>query len=102
MLFQQNKMAAMGEMLSNIAHQWRQPLSSISAAISSLKLQDELGVVDPSGFQSTCDLILRNSKYLSQTIEDFKNFLDKIEKKQIFTKKEHLGKYLITKRQTKT
>ena len=73
MLFQQNKMAAMGEMLSNIAHQWRQPLASISAAISSLKLQKELGIVDNNNFNTTCDLILKNSNYLSQTIEDFKN-----------------------------
>ena len=43
-------MAAMGEMLSNIAHQWRQPLASISAAISSLKLQKELGIVDNNNF----------------------------------------------------
>jgi len=74
MLFQQNKMAAMGEMLSNIAHQWRQPLNSISVAISSLKLQHELGVIKPSDFKSICELILKNSQYLSQTIEDFKNF----------------------------
>ncbi|QDF28373.1 ATP-binding protein [Halarcobacter anaerophilus] len=90
MLFQQNKMAAMGEMLSNIAHQWRQPLSSISAAISSLKLQNELGVVDPSGFQSTCDLILRNSKYLSQTIEDFKNFFRQDREKSKFLLKKSI------------
>ncbi|WP_321468414.1 ATP-binding protein [Halarcobacter sp.] len=77
MLFQQNKMAAMGEMLSNIAHQWRQPLASISAAISSLKLQKELGIVDNNNFNTTCDLILKNSNYLSQTIEDFKNFFKK-------------------------
>ncbi|WP_320033348.1 ATP-binding protein [Halarcobacter sp.] len=91
MLFQQNKMAAMGEMLSNIAHQWRQPLASISAAISSLKLQKELGIVDNNNFNTTCDLILKNSSYLSQTIEDFKNFFKKDREKCNFLLKKSIA-----------
>ena len=44
LLNQQTKMAAMGEMLANIAHQWRQPLSVITSIASSMKVQKELGV----------------------------------------------------------
>ena len=70
LLFQQSKMAAMGEMLENIAHQWRQPLNSISIAASSIKLQSELKVLEDSELKSSCDFILNNSHYLSKTIED--------------------------------
>ncbi|RXJ65351.1 hypothetical protein CRV08_15470 [Halarcobacter ebronensis] len=85
MLFQQSKMAAMGEMLSNIAHQWRQPLTSISTAISSLKLQKDLDLLDDKHFDLTCEMILKNSEYLSQTIEDFKNFFKKEKSKTNFS-----------------
>lgn len=93
-LFQQNKMAAMGEMLSNIAHQWRQPLTSISAAISSLKIQKDLGIIENKDFNSTCDLILKNSNYLSQTIEDFKNFFKQDREKSNFALKKSIEENL--------
>ncbi len=44
-LNQQSKLAAMGEMIGNIAHQWRQPLSTISTAASGIKMQDEMGIL---------------------------------------------------------
>ena len=84
LLFQQSKMAAMGEMLENIAHQWRQPLNSISIAASSIKLQSELKVLEDSELKSSCDFILNNSHYLSKTIEDFKNFFKQDKQKQDF------------------
>jgi len=79
-LFQKNKMASMGEMLNNIAHQWRQPLSSISSLASGLKIKKELELVDKDDIDYTCEKILNNTNYLSQTIEDFRNFFK--EKKQ--------------------
>ena len=77
MLFEQNKLAAMGEMIENIAHQWRQPLSQINASIMTIddilydynikskKLQDELLYIEEI------------TKYMSSTIDDFKNFFSK-------------------------
>mgnify|MGYP001492489983 CR=1 FL=1 len=47
MLFQQSKMAVMGEMIGNIAHQWRQPLSAISSLASGHILNNELGLITP-------------------------------------------------------
>jgi signal transduction histidine kinase len=74
LLYQQSKIAALGDMLGNIAHQWRQPLSVISSAASGMKVQKELNLLDDKNFHSVLDLILKNSEYLSQTIDDFRNF----------------------------
>jgi len=73
-LFNQSKMASMGEMLRNIAHQWRQPLSTISTAASGVKLQKEMGVLEDKEFDISMDAIVDTTQYLSQTINDFQNF----------------------------
>jgi len=73
-LINQSKMASMGEMLRNIAHQWRQPLSTISTAASGIKIQKELGVLNDKDFDTTMDAIVDTTQYLSQTINDFQNF----------------------------
>ena len=71
---QQSKLAQMGELLSMIAHQWRQPLTAISAASENLKLKTILNQVDISLIQSTTEDINKYTTYLSNTINDFKNF----------------------------
>ncbi len=73
-LINQSKMASMGEMLRNIAHQWRQPLSTISTAASGIKIQKEMGVLDDNEFDNTMDAIVDTTQYLSQTVNDFQNF----------------------------
>ncbi|PLY07799.1 MAG: hypothetical protein C0625_04330 [Arcobacter sp.] len=73
-LFNQSKMASMGEMLRNIAHQWRQPLSTISTAASGVKIQKELNILKDEDFYNSMDAIVGTTKYLSQTIDDFQNF----------------------------
>ena len=78
-LAQQSKMAAMGEMLENIAHQWRQPLSSISVASSGLKIKNKLKMLEENELSSTLDEITSSTQYLSTTIDDFRNFF-KIDK----------------------
>ena len=75
-LFQQNKLAAMGEMLGNIAHQWRQPLSTISTGATGVKLQNEMNILDNASLNQTMDTINDSAQYLSQTIEDFRSFFD--------------------------
>ncbi len=80
-LFQQSKMASMGEMLANIAHQWRQPLSLISTASSGLLVQKEHNIMTDSNFHSSLESIEEATQYLSHTIEDFKNFFQPDENK---------------------
>ncbi len=76
LLIQQSKMAAMGEMLNNIAHQWRQPLSTISTGAAGIKLQKEMNILKDEDFYKTMNVINESSQYLSQTIEDFRCFFD--------------------------
>ncbi len=73
-LNQQSKMAAMGEMLGNIAHQWRQPLSAISTIASGLKLKREMGDLSESNLEDDLENIVQTTVVLSNTIDDFRNF----------------------------
>jgi C4-dicarboxylate-specific signal transduction histidine kinase len=85
MLFEQSKMAAMGEMIGNIAHQWRQPLSIVSTVASGIKFQQEMGVVEDKKVAEGMDKIVETTQYLSTTIDDFRNFFKDDKKKSKFT-----------------
>lgn len=74
MLIQQTKMAQMGEMLENIAHQWRQPLSMITTSASGLKAQNEFGILDNTLLYEGLDNITASATHLSHTVDDFRNF----------------------------
>ena len=74
MLSQQAKMAAMGEMIGNIAHQWRQPLSLITTSASGMKMQKEFDSLDDETFERSIYNITNSAQYLSKTIDDFRNF----------------------------
>ncbi|KAB7885040.1 sensor histidine kinase [Poseidonibacter ostreae] len=76
LLAEQSKMASLGEMLGNIAHQWRQPLSVISTAATGIKLHKEMEVLEDKDLYRAMDSINDSAQYLSQTIEDFRGFLD--------------------------
>ena len=92
MIAQQTKMAAMGEMIENIAHQWRQPLSTISTISSGIKLQYEYSVVDEKEAIKSMDTILTTTQYLSQTIDDFRNYFNSKKEANYFSLKDILGK----------
>ena len=67
-------MVSMGQMIENIAHQWRQPLSLITTSVSGLKIKKILGELDDDFFDKTLDSIMIKSQYLSNTIDDFRYF----------------------------
>ena len=73
---QQSKMAALGEMIGHIAHQWRQPLSVITTVASSWSLYNELGKLDTKKILKESEVILSNADYLSNTIDDFRYFTE--------------------------
>ncbi len=54
-------MAAMGEMLNNIAHQWRQPLSTISTGATGAKLQKEINILSDENFYYI--MMIKNSAH---------------------------------------
>ena len=84
LLFQQSKLSAMGEMIGNIAHQWRQPLSVISSSISAIKLSVGTNIYTNEELINFMDTVLNSTKYLSETIDDFRNFYKKDLEKEEF------------------
>jgi len=73
-LLQQSKLAQMGEMISMIAHQWRQPLTAISATSASLTLKAKLDNLDNDTVVELSEKISNYSQHLSSTINDFREF----------------------------
>lgn len=73
-MLNQSKMAQMGEMLSMIAHQWRQPLGAISSTASALDLKILIEDYEKEFFARSIKDILAYSQHLSLTINDFRNF----------------------------
>ena len=70
----QSRHAAMGEMISMIAHQWRQPLSIISMNANNIMADIELDIVNNNSLQENSAEIIAQTQELSKTIDDFKNF----------------------------
>jgi signal transduction histidine kinase len=83
-LSHQSKMAAMGEMIGNIAHQWRQPLSTISTITTGMKIQREMGIKDETLENNAMDRINKHVQYLSQTIDDFRDFFKPNKEASVF------------------
>ncbi len=75
LLTTQSKQAVMGEMITMIAHQWRQPLSTITLQISNLEVRKLLGEeISREDVENTFNEINRNVMYLSETIDDFQTY----------------------------
>ncbi len=73
-LIAQSKQAAMGEMIGMIAHQWRQPISVMAMAVNNILVDIELDELKEDSVKECADEILNETKYLSNTIDDFRNF----------------------------
>jgi len=74
-LVEQSKSAAMGEMISMIAHQWRQPLQAVSILIQKLPLNKVLeGDISDELLDQVVDGIGKQLEYMSKTIDDFRDF----------------------------
>ena len=79
-LFEQTKNAQMGEMIGNIAHQWRQPLSVISTSASGIMMKKELGTLTDEKEAEMLESIIDKVNFLSKTIDTFRNYIQ--EKKE--------------------
>ena len=84
-LIDQARLALMGELLSMVAHQWRQPLNSIGGIVSNLKLDIALGEVDDTKLDKTLHKIERIILHLSHTIDDFRRFYRQYDEKDLTT-----------------
>jgi len=73
---QQTKLASMGEMIGNIAHQWRQPLSAITTNVSGLSLKVDMEMpISNEEIMHCSEEVMKQANYLSNTIDNFRNFI---------------------------
>jgi len=84
-MLQQSKLAQMGEMISMIAHQWRQPLTAISATTNNLSFKIMMDDIDKEEFEKEINLISDYSQHLSKTINDFRGFFKENKNKELTT-----------------
>lgn len=73
-MYQQARLASMGDMIQNIAHQWRQPLNSLILLIQSFKTKANAGKLDKKFIDTQTEDGLRIARNMSATIENFRNF----------------------------
>ncbi len=112
-MYQHARLAAMGEMIGNIAHQWRQPLNALTVLIQSFEMKSMQGTLTQEFIDKQVREGLRLANQMSSTIEDFKNFFsphkereyfgvveaieDTLELVDLFLKDEHIDIKLIAK-----
>jgi polar amino acid transport system substrate-binding protein len=88
LLQEQSKTAALGEMIGMIAHQWRQPLNALSLSIQNLEFNYKDGLVNESFINEFINKNKVTIKFMSQTIDDFRNFFKVDKVKETFGIKE--------------
>ena len=74
LMIAQSRHAAMGEMISMIAHQWRQPITVIAMGANNMLVDIELGNTSEETLRNEANSIVAQAQYLSKTIDDFRNF----------------------------
>ena len=93
-LIQQSRFSEMGEMIENIAHQWRQPLNSISLLTTNTKFKKQLGTLNDDEFENAFTEIEEIAQYLSQTINDFRSFFQPDRELQSFNFEDTISRSL--------
>jgi len=83
-LIQKSKMAAMGEMIGNIAHQWRQPLSQVSGLFFDIESAYDYKELDKKYLSNRVNEANDLIEYMSKTIDDFRNFFNPNSNKEEF------------------
>ncbi|MDD5286301.1 MAG: DUF3365 domain-containing protein [Desulfuromonadaceae bacterium] len=73
-LIQQGRLAAMGEMINNIAHQWRQPLNNIALIIQNVQFEFDTGTISSEDMKDEIRKAMEIIMHMSRTIDDFRNF----------------------------
>jgi PAS domain S-box-containing protein len=92
LLLAQSRRAAMGEMIGNIAHQWRQPLSAVAAIVQDLEDAYDYNELDKEYLENSIEKSMEQLEYMSRTIDDFRNFFKPNNCKKEFSIKESMEK----------
>ena len=85
LMVHQSKLASMGEMIGNIAHQWRQPLTHLSYSFMNIKEAQKHGELDEQYLSKKIDDANTQLAFMSQTIDDFKDFYAPNKEKENFS-----------------
>ncbi len=94
-LIQKNKLAQMGEMIENIAHQWRQPLSQINSFILLIEQHLHRLQIDDKDIEESLSKIESITQHMSKTINSFKDFFNPLKQKEQFILKNIIEETLI-------
>ncbi len=97
LLIQQSRQAVLGEMIVNVAHQWRQPLNEVSLLINDLEDAYTFGVLTKEYFEKTVEIVYQRLKFMSDmsdTINDFSKMHTDGFKKEDFSPKELIEKLI--------
>ena len=83
-LIQQSRHAAMGEMIGNIAHQWRQPLNALGLILQKMEWAQKRGNLSPETVEQSTVKGYRLIQQMSRTIQDFQNFFKPDKERELF------------------
>ena len=83
-MIEQQKLAAMGEMIGNIAHQWRQPLNALGLVLQNIKKAYERGRLDDAYIEKSINKGKMLTSKMSTTIDDFRNLIKAKKLKESF------------------
>jgi|GEM_PF-1483569 len=83
-LIQQGRLASMGEMINNIAHQWRQPLNNVGLIIQNLQFSFDAGSITHDELKQEIGTAMDVIMHMSRTIDDFRNFFREDKQKAPF------------------
>jgi len=92
LLIQQSRQAAMGDMIHNIAHQWRQPLNNLGLIVQNLESSFISGTLSRSEMETEVGLAMDTIMFMSRTIDDFRNFFRTDKHIQTFSVNELVAK----------
>ncbi len=84
LVFQQARLIQMGELIGNIAHQWRQPLNAIALIIQSLYMTEQDGTLTATFLESQCHKAMDIINQMSETIDNFRDFFKADDNEDIF------------------
>jgi len=94
LLIQQSRLAAMGEMIGNIAHQWRQPLNALGLLLANIKDAYHYNELTEAYLDEAADKGRQLVQRMSTTIDDFRNFFKPNREKRLFSPRKALDETL--------
>ncbi|WP_198138256.1 PocR ligand-binding domain-containing protein [Pelobacter propionicus] len=95
LLIQQNRQAALGEMLDHIAHQWKQPINSISLIAQDMADSSSYGELTDGDVQTTIDKIMSLLEHMSQTVDVFRGFYRPDKETKLFSIRDAIDQALV-------